>query len=533
MELTAADIASYLQTNAFSTERTTDINRLLRTATRKDSVPTKDISETLKLLNGSSKKLDTVTSNLKEMLEISQSITKRSSESDRQTAYAKLRSLSSGIDEVIDATTFNKQKLLNGAELNLASAGQYSHLKLQDLSTTNAEGLNLASADGGADIDITYNEFCIWNNAMLHIKGLNITNAKGSEVDPAAGELETGDYVVEVDYAGPKSSVIIKSTDDTEISRMDNVDLSGSGVTTVKFDCGVSLNFDKTQIEGSSIDKYDYEKKGPAVLYANMSYARVNTYDLSGSQEASDRAVSIGVQSPASKDAGGTFSIGGVGLGAVATGRKEAATGTYSVEVYKVGDYASAIMYDSWGNVVGGLSDVELNANGSTSLDFGNGVVASVKDGGFIGSTVQKATVEYKQAVNTYDDFDFEDYTKTIQSAIDMVGEQQDVIDKASTLVGNVQSAVNGTLSSSVHNTTSLLIKNLLGGGTSTSATSLLSGASSSNTGLAWSSSMIMNNLSTALGLADTSGTSMLSLLSGNVDSLNPLTVPTTNKIRS
>lgn len=533
--LTAAEVAQYLQTNAFATKRTTAANRVVPESSKTTNVPTKDITETLKLLNGSSKNLDTVLLNLQEMQKTAASITDRSSASERQTAYAKLRSLSSGIDQVLTSTTFNKQQLFDGSQLDLASAGQYSHMLLDDLSTTNKKGLNLATDSSGAAVGISYDDFCSWNNAMVHLSGLNITNARGSDVDPAADELATGDYSVEVDYAGSKSSVIIKNTDGTELSRQDNVDLSGSGVTTVRFDCGVALDFDKTQVKGSTVDKYDYENKGPAVLYANLNYQRVDTYNLTGSKAATERSATADVTgAPVTDSRGNTVGIGGVSLGAVAKTSTELKNGTYSVEVYKVGDYASAVMYDSTGNVVGGLSDIALDKKGSTSLDFGNGCVVSVKNDGHIGNAVLKTTVQYSRAVNAYDGFDFSKYSKKIQGAIDTVTEQQKTIDKAAGLVTNVQSAVNGTLSSNVHSTSSLLIKNLLGGSvTSTSATGLLSGASSSNSGLEWASNMITSNLSTALGLSNKRGTTLTSLLSGNVTSLNPVTLPTKIAVHS
>lgn len=532
MELTATQISNYLLTNTFSTERTTASNLTSALSSKKTKVATEDIDETLKLLKGSSSALDKVLTNLKEMQEIASSITKRSSTAVREEAYAKLRSLSSGIDDIVDKTTFNGNKLFGGSALDLTSAGQYSHMLLDNLTTTSGD-MGLAESETGSDAKVYYDEFCVWNNAMVRLTGLDISGAKGSEVDPAVGELESGEYSVEVDYAGPKSSVIVKKTDGTEICRQDNVDLSGSGVTTVKFGCGVALTFDKTMIEGATVDKYDYENEGPAVLYANLSYKRVNTYQLAGAREETGRSASLDVTGKAATDSSGrSFSIASAGLGAVGKNHTEAATGTYRAEVYKVGDYASAVLYDGWGRVVGGLSDVELNKDGTTSLDFGNGVVLSVKDENMTGNAVLKATVSYAQAVNAYDDFDFSKYANAITDAISSVTDQQKVLDTASASVANVQSAVNGSLSGNVYSTTNLLVQNLLGG-SSTSAMSLLSGTSSSSTGLSWASSLITNNLSTALGLSRKSDTSITSLVSGTVKSLDPLSLPTTNHVRS
>jgi hypothetical protein len=532
MELTATQISNYLLTNSFSTERTTASNLKSPVSTKKVPVATKDIGETLKLLKGSSSALGKVLTNLKEMQELASSINKRSGTEAREEVYAKLRSLSSGIDDIVEKTTFNKETLLDGAELDLKSAGQYSHMLLENL-TSSSDDMALAKSETGTDAKVYYDDFCIWNNAMVRLSGLNISSAKGSEVDPAVGELESGEYSIEVDYAGPKSSVIVKKTDGTEISRQDDVDLSGSGVTTVNFGCGVALTFDKTVIQGASVDKYDYEKSGPAVLYANLSYKRVNTFQLAGAKEETDRGVSMDVAGrPATDASGNSFSIASVGLGSVGKSRTEAATGTYRAEVYKVGDYASAVLYDGWGRIVGGLSDVELNKNGTTSLDFGNGVVLSVKDENMTGNAVLKATVSYEQAVNAYDGFDFTKYANAISEAISSVKDQQKVLDTAASSVSNVQDAINGKLSGSVFNTTNLLVKDLLGG-SSNSAMSLLSGSSSSTGGLSWASNLITNNLTSALGLSRKADTNITSLLSGNVKSLEPVTLPTTNHVRS
>jgi hypothetical protein len=531
MELTAKQISGYLLTNAFATERTTASNHKSPVSVKKAPVATEDIGQTLKLLKGSSSALDKVLTNLKEMQDVASSITKRSGTEAREEAYAKLRSLSSGIDDIIGKTTFNKNTLLDGASLDLKSAGQYSHMLLENLTTTSDE-MGLAKSETGTDAKVYYDDFCVWNNAMVRLSGLNISSAKGGEVDPAVGELESGEYSIEVDYAGPKSSVIVKKTDGTEISRQDDVDLSGSGVTTVNFGCGVALTFDKTVIAGASVDKYDYERYGPAVLYANLSYKRVNTFQLAGSKEESDRAASLDVAGrPATDASGRSFSIASAGLGAVGKGHVEVATGTYRAEVYKVGDYASAVLYDGWGRIVGGLSDVELNKKGTTSLDFGNGVVLSVKDENMTGNAVLKATVSYKQAVNAYDGFDFSKYSDAISEAISTVKDQKKVLDTAAASVTNVQDAVNGKLTGSVFNTTNLLVQNLLGG-SSTGATGLLSGSSSSG-GLSWASSLITNNLTTALGLSRKADTKITSLISGNVKSLNPVTLPNTNHVRS
>jgi hypothetical protein len=523
MDLTASEISSYLLSNAFSTERTDDTT----STSSSDKISTSTIAKTISLLSGSSDYLDDVISNLNEMLEIAQSITSSSTTEEREEAYAKLRSLSSGTDDIIDEITYDENVLFDGSQLDLYGAGTYSDMVLDSLSST--DSLGLATSEDGANIEISYDDFCTWNNALYDLEGLDISEARYSEPAVSQNELEDGSYVLEVDYLGANSTVKILDETGNTVSELDNVDLSGSGIETLTFDCGVEIDIDKTAVSGSTIDKYDYENEGAAVLYADLEYTRVNTYDLTGSQEATERSVDLTYSSDAAKDDdGGKFSISSVGLASLEDNENELEDGTYSFEIYKIGDTVAGIMYDTSGNVVGSVTDITLNDDGTTTMDFENGVEITVDNESYSGNTTLRGIIDYTQAVNSYDDFDFEAYADSIQSAIDLVTEQQDTIDDATALANTVEDAIDGTLSDSVYSTTSLLIQNLLGGDTDyTSATSLLYGSSDSS-GLDWADSLIMNSLSDALGVDDDDGTSLASLLAGTTDDLDPYSLPST-----
>ena len=386
----------------------------------------------------------------------------------------------------------------------------------------------LASSSAGADVSISYDSYCDWNNAMYNLSGLDIASAKSCKASVSADELTNGAYKLEVDYLGDKSTAKILNTNGDTVSELDNVDLSGSGVATLSFDCGVELSINKTETAGSTYDKYDYADKGAAVLFADIDYTRINTYNLAGSQTATDRSASLSFAQGTKKDsAGGTFSICSAGLGAVDSTTNELSSGTYSVQVYKTANTVSGIMYDTDGNVVGSASATSLDTDGSTTMDFGNGVVMNVDDSNYSGNTTMTAVVDYKKATNAYDDFDFSAYTDKITAAEKTVTEQQKVISDASSLTTTASKALAGTLSGSVFSTTNLLITNLLGGDTTyKSVSDLLTGASSDTTGLGFASSMIMSNLSTSLGVDSESTTSLTSLLSGTTASLDPSTLP-------
>jgi hypothetical protein len=524
MDLTTDEITSYLLANAFSTERTTSTS----SSSSNDTIETDDIDDTLELLTGSNDYLDDVQSNLSEMLEIAQSITSSSTDEEREEAYAKLRSLSSGVDDIINEITYDENVLFDGTQLDLYGAGTYSNAVLDSLSTT--DSLALATSEDGADIEISYDDFCTWNNELYDLEGLDISETRYSEPAISSYELEDGSYVLEVDYLGADSTVKILDGNGNVVSELDDVDLSGSGIETLTFDCGVEIDIDKTQIEGSTIDKYDYENEGAAVLYANLEYSQIDTYDLTGSQESSERSAELTYSSDkATDDDGGTFAISSVGLGSLEDNENELDDGTYNFEIYKIDDTVAGIMYDTDGNVVGSVTDISLNDDGTTTLDFDNGVVITVKDKSYSDNTTLRGIIDYTQAVNTYDDFDFEAYADAIQSAIDTVTEQQDVINDAAAIAETVEEAIDGTLSDNVYSTTSLLVKNLLGGDSDyTSATAILDGSTSSDTGLDWADSLIMESLSNALGVDDDDGTSLASLLAGTTDDLDPYSLPST-----
>jgi hypothetical protein len=524
LTLTASEVADYLKTNSFCSLRTED------TASVTDILSTTSLTQTLKLLSGSSKNLDKVLANLKEMKKVATGITDSSTTAERNEAYAKLRSLAAGMDTILTKTTFNGNELFDGTQLDLSGAGQYNRTVLDNLKTTGSQ-VGLATSSANAEVQISYDDFCKWNNAMVNLEGLDISKASTCKVSGAASELENGKYVVKVSYAGPKSTVSILNSSGDLVSKQDDVDLSGSGVTSVSMDCGVQLTFDKTQVAGSAVDKYDYADNGPAVLYADLNYTRVNSYNLAGSQTAKDRSVNTVFKQGGLTDAeGGTFSLGDAGLGTLDDKKTELSAGTYRVEVYKTGDKASAIMYNNTGKLVGTVSSVSLNTNGSTSLDFGNGISLGVNNSNYADNGTLVTTLDYTPAVNTYDNFDFAAYEKKIESAVKTVTEQQNTLDEATNLSTTVQKALNGTLSSSVNSLSSQLVTTLLGNGSSsTSATSLLSGTSSSGGGLSWATSLITSNLSAALGLSTKADTSLSSLLGGTVKSLNPVTLP--NKV--
>ncbi|MFA5258071.1 MAG: hypothetical protein WC360_07970 [Opitutales bacterium] len=530
MELTAAKVSEYISRNAFASIRVDAASSSQSASSMLKSVKTDSIRESMKLLSGADERMGTILANLKEMLSVANGATSyRAGVDKKNEAYATLRSLGAGVDTIVSKTTFDGQTVLNGCKFNLNSAGGYSKMLMSDLTTTGAKGLDLATQSKGAEMVISYDDFSEWNNTHVGLQGLDISAVRYSGNDKTFNELDSGQYVIEVVYGGKDSSLIVKDLMGKELSRADGVDLSGSGIETVSLDLGLELDIEKSRDPKSNIDKYDFESKGRPSLLANLDYVRVTTYDLSGSSQGSGREASLGEVSRPVKDSGGAaFSITGASLGQISKGVPELESGQYNVEVSKYGDKVSGILYDKSGRMVGRADAGFFDKDGTSTLDFGKGLVLSVNNDGLSGNAEMKAIVNYSRSSEIYDNFDFQAYADRIQAAIDLVTDQKKTVGKAFDQVENVYNALSGASG----NTGSELVKSLLGADSGTSLVSMLTSTpSTASAQLSWTSGLITNNLTNALGVQSSDGTSILSLLSGTTDMIDPSSLPSTLKL--
>jgi hypothetical protein len=107
MELTSAQINEYLSRNAFASVRAAG-NSPLTASSLLSKVSTSNMKGTMKLLSGTSERIDTILANLNEMSRVAKAATGNNiSSSAKSEAYAKLRSLGAGIDTIVSKTTFD------------------------------------------------------------------------------------------------------------------------------------------------------------------------------------------------------------------------------------------------------------------------------------------------------------------------------------------------------------------------------------------------------------------------------------------
>lgn len=526
MKLTPAQIQEYNTLNAFAANRTEA--RGFAPATNSTSnnkrIRTSDVAESQRVLSGAIERVGRIESNLLSMIELaSEAAQSRVSPERKAEIYGLLRSLSAGMDIIVDETKFKGEKVLDGAAFRLSGAGAASNLTVRDLSASGAKALNISEKAEGAHMKVWYDDLSIWRNQNVGLVGLDITSARASEASLSSRELENGIYEIEVIYGGPESTVVLRDSIGIERGRVEQVDLSGTGIETVRFDLGVELEIDKKQII-ESVDKYDYEAFGKPSLFAKLNYQRIYTHNLSGADAPTPRSAGwVNLPPPAQDVSGNSLNFARAGLGAVSSGKTELAEGQYKVELNYRGANSSAFLYDSTGRLMMGIN-VDLSSPGAKTIDFGVGLNVSIQNDGFTGSSATlNALVEYKREKQSYESFDFGEYAKKLETAHSVLAAQFNALQAAHQQVELTQGAALPSAQKgysfagiSNQNQTSLLLSQMLAGPSGGGISSLFS-STDLTAQLQWSSSMILNPLLNSMGVqANQSSGSLLSLFSGN-----------------
>ena len=100
--LTTSQIADFNNPMAFAKTRTTRVGQTELGSLYRQTVRTKDIEESYRLVLGHTEKLEILSGNLNTMLELTNSGMRNLSNSRKQEEiYGKLRSLSAGFDQVV------------------------------------------------------------------------------------------------------------------------------------------------------------------------------------------------------------------------------------------------------------------------------------------------------------------------------------------------------------------------------------------------------------------------------------------------
>jgi hypothetical protein len=266
--LTTSQIADYNNPMAFARTRTTRVGQTEIGSANQRTVRTNDIEESYRLVLGATEKLEILSGNLNTMLELTDSGMRNSSDSRKQEeTYGKLRSLSAGFDQVVEAIRFDGESIFTNKPIVLNQGPGTRDLLIDPVSlfTHGDNSLDLSQKTASASAGIKYRTDDYILNDPYDIVGLEIAKASYIEGSNSALELETGVYKVGIQYSGSASSVELRTQQGDVIQRK-NADLSGSGKQWIDFDSGVRLEFVMEDIL-SPIDKHEYSTLDPSPEY--------------------------------------------------------------------------------------------------------------------------------------------------------------------------------------------------------------------------------------------------------------------------
>jgi len=274
--LTSKQIADFNNPLAFARDRSLQVGA---TALRSETAPirTQSMEESYRLVLGASERLETLRGNLETMLDLAQKGSRaRGNERKIAEYYGKIRSLTAGFDQVVEAIRFNKQPIFTNRPIELSmDTGRSLKLDPIRLLTYGEDSLSLSQSVPSAKAEVSYFVDDQIVNDAYDIIGLDISGASFYGGGIPGLELESGVYKVNVEYMGENSAVSLRTREGDLIERKEGVDLSGSGTQWVDFDQGVRLNFEMESLF-QTFDKYDFESRGPANLSATLSYERID-----------------------------------------------------------------------------------------------------------------------------------------------------------------------------------------------------------------------------------------------------------------
>lgn len=469
--LTSSQIEDFNNPLAFARTRPNRVGQnVIEPISSSGPIRTENIEESFRLVTGASTRLETLEGNLNSMLDLAREGSRtRFNENKIREIYGKLRSLSAGFDQVVDAVQFKERTVFDGnkALLDLGPGSRPIELDLPDLHTYGDKSLDLSESSASAEISIRYRTEDLIVNQGYDIIGLNIESASFIRGSNSALELEDGNYKVNITYLGENSSVSISSIEGGTLETQTGVDLSGSGREWVDFDLGVRLTFEKESLF-QSFDKYDFESKGPAYLNASMQYRRIDTHTLRTGDLPGPDSVKMLFQ-PSVSDSGGSLRVKDPVIAPAAVNQSPLENGNYTLSVDYYGENSIVKLTDAFGRINGFAFDVDLSGSGDVDVDLGNGLAFTVNADGFSSKgTSVLAPIQYYRETPAIDNFDFRDYARKIEEAIGIVAEQRTLIDQTLTDIEDANRVRNSANTSGIpsvfalNNTGAL---NILGGG--------------------------------------------------------------------
>jgi hypothetical protein len=503
--ISPSDLRSFLDPRAFSVARASARGAVALAPDAKPITSTTTRS-TLGLLLGAEQRLADMRTSLQTMLNLSiEGAQARGNERKYDAAYGKLRSLTAGFDQVLQASTFRGEQLFDGRDWKVSADGQRLDLETRDLRAS-GEALGLVERREGAKVTVGYDVATIIRNSNSGLRGLDIADAVGIERTDGRPELEDGKYRLEIEYNGPDSKLVFSDQFGVKIETLTNIDLTGSGIDLIKFKAGIQIKLEKLK-NTIGFDKWDYEKDGPVSLHADLNYERVSWHTLAGDQNRADANAEASWTYKARKAFNApALNFGEITANGVTPGRNELAAGDYQLRVKYRGDKSVVEVRDVNGVMKARLANVKLGPDSGTyTVDTGLGVKFTLENKDW-GATERemRATFKYEPVTGGERNFDFVGYGQRLVDAIGVIDEQLSSVSSSIEAVQGRQAMLNGRIRGNSPTTL------LLGGGGTIS--SLLSGASV-NARLQVSGMQLFSSINSGVATQGNGATNLLSFL--------------------
>lgn len=427
-----SQIAEFIDPRAFSVKRTT-ARGLTEIETNQKPITTSDANSSLSLLLGAQQRMDQLRTNLQGLLDLSlEGAQGNLRDSKYDEIYGKLRSLTAGYDQVLDASTFKGEPLFDGRSWEINNGSQRASVEIPSLYLEDENtAFNLISRSAGATVDVSYDPATRIRNSFSGLVGLDISDSIGIERSDGLPELKDGKYRLEIEYNGPDSRLILSDEFGGKIETLTGVDLTGTGIESIDFKAGIRVEIDKLQ-SSQNFDKWDYLNDGPVSLFADLNYERVSWHSLVGDdrnpESTAEAEWSFKAPRKYTSPAVNFLEIENNGVSAL-TG--ELPGGNYKLTVKYNGANSILEVRDAFGRMRQRIDKLDLSADGKHSIDTGVGVRFTFENRGYgTNKTTVNANFDYTPvSANDARDFDFLAFGQRVVGAIELLDEQLLTVD--------------------------------------------------------------------------------------------------------
>jgi len=429
--LTAKQIIEYSSKSSFA--MATDDYDITANHGADLSTKTKTINETVGVIKSLDEKLQTIQSNLEQMyISALEGASTSASSQDKQSAYAQLRSLSAGIDQLVNDYKLDDTKVLAGQTFTFTSGNGSVTYKQKNLSSSLNGGLGLSEKQEGRNVSLDLDYLSYLKNLKSEVrKAVQVDSVSYNMPSNSTAALKEGDYYVKVNYMDDKSTVQLTSLDGVAIETLEDVDLTGVGSKSLSFKSGlgVKIDYDETQLS----DNYNWETHGKNEVYYTVTvdetYQHVLKTDTEGAVNTKNSA-KLNFLSRMRGDTGKlSFSVGSKDE----KNGKQLDTGSYNMKFEYKGEKSSIWLYDEQGSLVGIKRGIDATQDGKTEVDLDNGLTVTIDNDNFSydGKKTKNMGVSYVNGNSAYEDFNFDEYAEKISDAYKEVTKQLESLYKA------------------------------------------------------------------------------------------------------